>query len=215
MGSGLPRCAIMRLASAQTRQQSGRCIAQSPGELSVMSIANANRHIDLSRRLLEQANYELHTMADRVQASDKASGAVAQAVKAIAEDRNWRHRSHNLRRDIVGLLSDEYQRPQMLYLQAIADQLHDNYYEDWLGDSLVTRLLAEVNSLLPLLWEARERGENRDFTPSPAQQRIIDRLLLSEAEALADESIDLPPPMPPFNPPTPLNGYLFGVVRVR
>ena len=167
-----------------------------------MSIANANRHTDLSRRLVEQANYELHTMGDRVQASDKASGAVAQAVKAIAEDRNWRHRSHNLRRDIIGLLAAEYRQPQMLYLQAIADQLHDNYYEDWLSDNLVTDLLGEVNSLIPLLWEARERGPNRDFTPTPAQQRIIDRLLLSEAEALADESIDLPPPMPPFNPPT-------------
>ncbi len=167
-----------------------------------MSIANANRHTDLSRRLLEQANYELHTMADRVQASYKASGAVAQAVKAIAEDRNWRHRSHNLRRDIIGLLAAEYRQQQILYLQAIADQLHDNYYEDWLSDNLVTDLLAEVNSLISLLWEVRERGPNRDFIPTPAQQRIIDRLLLSEAEALADEGIDLPPPMPPFNPPT-------------
>ena len=167
-----------------------------------MSIAQANRHLDLSRRLMEQANYELHTMGDRVQASDKASGAVAQAVKAIAEDRNWRHRSHNLRRDIVGLLAEEFQQPQMLYLQAIADQLHDNYYEDWLGEALVTSLLSVVNSLIPLLWEARERGANRDFTPTPSQQRIIDRLLLSEEEALADESIDLPPPMPPFNPPS-------------
>ena len=171
------------------------------GDLSIMSTANANRHTDLSRRLVEQANYELHTIGDRVQASDKASGAVAQAVKAIAEDRNWRHRSHNLRRDIVGLLADEFQQPQMLYLQAIADQLHDNYYEDWLGEALVASLLTEVNSLMPLLWEAREQGPNRDFTPTPSQQRTIDRLLLSEAEALADESIDLPPPMPPFNPP--------------
>ena len=128
------------------------------GEIPVMSIANANRHTDLSRRLMEQANYELHTMADRVQASDKASGAVAQAVKAIAEDRNWRHRSHNLRRDIVGLLAEEFQQPQIRYLQAIADQLHHNYCEDWLGENLVTSLLAEVNSLIPLLWEARERG---------------------------------------------------------
>ena len=101
-----------------------------------MSLAQANRHTGLSRRLLDQANYELHTMGDRVQASDKASGAVAQAVKAIAEDRNWRHRSHNLRRDIVDLLADEFQQPQMLYLQAIADQLHDNYYEDWLGENV-------------------------------------------------------------------------------
>ena len=174
---------------------------QVSGDLSIMSLAQANRHTDLSRRLLEQANCELHTMGDRVQASDKASGAVAQAVKAIAEDRNWRHRSHNLRRDIVGLLADEFQQPQMLYLQAIADQLHDNYYEDWLGENLVTNLAAEVNSLIPLLWEARERGTNQDFMPTPLQQRTIDRLLIPEEEALADESIDLPPPMPPFRPP--------------
>ena len=164
-----------------------------------MSLAQANRHTDLSRRLLEQANYELHTIGDRVQASDKASGAVAQTMKAIAEDRNWRHRSHNLRRDIIDLLADEFQQPQMRYLQAIADQLHDNYYEDWLGEALVTDLLAQVNSLIPLLWQARERGANRAFMPTPLQQRTINRLLLSEAEARADESIDLPPPMPPFN----------------
>lgn len=167
-----------------------------------MSLAQANRHTGLSRRLLEQANYELHTMGDRVQASNKASGAVAQAVKAIAEDRNWRHRSHNLRRDIINLLADEFQQPQMRYLQAIADQLHDNYYEDWLGEALVTNLVADVNSLIPLLWEAREQGANQDFIPSPLQQRTINRLLIPEEEALADESIDLPPSMPPFRPPT-------------
>ena len=72
---------------------------------------------------------------------------------------------------------------------------------DWLSEALVTGLLADVNSLIPLLWEARERGANRDFIPTPSQQRTIDRLLLSEEDALADESIDLPPPMPPFNPP--------------
>ena len=171
-----------------------------------MSLANANRHADLSHRLMEQANFEMHAMGDRVQASDKASdkasGAVAQAVKAIAEDRNWRHRSHNLRRDIVDLLADEFQRPQMRYLQAIADQLHDNYYEDWLSEGLVTNLLAEVNSLIPMLWQAREQGANTDFMPSPLQQNTINRLLIPEEVALADESIDFPPPMPPFNPPS-------------
>ncbi len=166
-----------------------------------MSLANANRHAELSHRLIEQANYELHTMGDRVQASDKASGAVAQAVKAIAEDRNWRHGSHNLRRDIADLVADEYGQPQMRYLQAIADQLHENYYEDRLGEGLVTNLMAEVNSLIPALWDMRERGPNPEFAPSAQQQRTINRLLVSEEEARADESIDFPPPMPPFNPP--------------
>ena len=54
---------------------------------------------------------------------------------------------------------------------------------------------------MPLLGEARERGANQDFIPTSLQQRTINRLLIPEEEALADESIDLPPPMPPFRPP--------------
>ena len=166
-----------------------------------MSVAKANRHADLSRRLMAQANYELHTMGDRVQASDKASGAVAHAVKAIGEDREWRHGSHNLRRDIAGLLADEYGQPEVLHLQAIADQLHDNYFEDRLSDSLVSQLVAEVTRLIDRLWEVREAEPNPDFSPSPEQQRIINRLRIPEDVAREDDTIDLPPPMPPFNPP--------------
>lgn len=166
-----------------------------------MSVAKANRHADLSRRLLAQANYELHTLGDRVQASDKASGAVAHAVKAIGEDRNWRHGSHNLRRDISGLLADEYGQPEILHLQAIADQLHDNYFEDRLNSSLVGQLLSEVTRLIVIVWDLRETGASPGFSPTPEQQRIINRLLVPEYVAQADESIDFPPPMPPFNPP--------------
>ena len=166
-----------------------------------MSLANANRHAELSRRLLEQANYELHTQGDRVQASDKASGAVAQAVKAIAEDRNWRHGSHNLRREIVGLLADEYGQPELRHLQAIADQLHENYYEDRLSDPLLDQLVADVSRLIERLWEIREHGANSDYAPAASRQRIINCLLVPEEVAQADESIDFPPPMPPFNPP--------------
>ena len=166
-----------------------------------MSLVNANRHAELSRRLLEQANYELHTQGDRVQASDKASGAVAQAVKAIAEDRNWRHSSHHLRREIVDLLADEYGKPEMRHLQAIADQLHENYYEDRLSDHLLSQLVADVARFIVRLWDARERGANPDYAPAPSRQRIIGRLLVPEDVAQADESMDFPPPMPSFNPP--------------
>lgn len=166
-----------------------------------MSLANANRHADLSRRLMRQAGYELRSLGDRVQASDKASGAVAQAVKAIAEDRNWRHSSHNLRRDIVGLLAAEYDQPELRGLQAIADQLHDNYYEDHLSEHLVAQLLEDVTRQIESLWDIREKGPISDYLPSSDQQRIINRLLIPEHIARADETIDLPPPMPPFNPP--------------
>ena len=167
-----------------------------------MSLDRANRHAELSHRLMEQANYEMQAMGDLVQASNKASSAVAQAVKAIAEDRNWRHGSHNLRREIVGLIASEFDLPDLVNLQGIADQLHDNHYEDLMSDSLVTYLLGQINERLGSLWDLRDKGANPGFAPSSDQQRIIRRLLISEEGARADESIDFPPPMPPFNPPS-------------
>ena len=166
-----------------------------------MSIEKANRHADLSRRLMAQANYELHTMGDRVQASDKASVAVAHAAKAIGEDRNWRNNSHNLRREIMGLLASEFDLPDLVNMQGIADQLHDNHYEDRMTDVLVAYLVGQINDRIDVLWNVRETGSNPDFSPTPEQQRIINRLLVPEDVARADESIDLPPPMPPFIPP--------------
>ena len=166
-----------------------------------MTVENANRHVELSRRMIRQAHYELERLGDRLQASDKASGAVAHAVKAIAEDRQWRHSSHNLRRQIVGLLADEFDRPNLVSLQYIADALHNNFYEDLMHPLELRRDLVEVTERLEFLWEVRERGPNPDFIPSPEQQQAIDRLSLTEEEVAAIPLIDYPPPLPPFVPP--------------
>ena len=78
-----------------------------------MATELANRHAEMSRRLIQQAHYELEQKGDRAQASEKAAGAVAHAIKAIGEDRQWRHGSHNLRRDIMGLMAAEYGNPAL------------------------------------------------------------------------------------------------------
>ena len=151
--------------------------------------------------MILQANYELDYLGDRVQASEKAAGAVAHAIKSIGEDRQWRHGSHNLRREIINLVADEFQRPDLKYLQRAADDLHANFYEDLLFEFRLRELLSEVTDLLEYLLEVRERGTNPEFIPTPDQQQSIDRLRISEEEAAADPMIDLPPPMPPFVPP--------------
>ena len=167
-----------------------------------MSIANANRHAELSRRLIEQPITSCTLWATGVQASDKASGAVAQAVMAIAEDRNRRHGSLNLRRDFINVMAFEFYLPQLRYLQAIADQLHENFYEDQLDVSLVVPLVDDVNRLMENLWELREGGPNPNYSAAPEQQRTIGRLPIPEEVARADETVDIPPPMPPCNQPT-------------
>jgi len=155
---------------------------------------------DNSRRFIAEAHYELEKKGDRLQASEKASGAVAQAVKAIGYDREWRHNSHQLRREIVDLLAAEYGRPEWQALQGTADQLHDNFYEGRLHDYQVADRLAKVTDLLPALLAVRDLAPNADFVPTPGQQRAIARLRLTEEEAAAIPLIDFPPPMPPFNP---------------
>ena len=160
----------------------------------------AQIYADQSRRFILQARYELEKKGDRYQASEKASDAVAQAVKAIAADRGWRHNSHPLRREIIDLLSVEFGRPELHALQSTADRLHNNHYEGTMHDWQIAELLAYVTEGLGALIEIRALGSNPDFVPSPAQQRTIERLRLSEAEAAAIPMIDWPPPMPPFDP---------------
>ena len=154
-----------------------------------------------ARRLLAQAHYELHKKGDRLQASDKAAGAVAHAVKAIGCDRQWRHDSHNLRRQIVNLLAAEFEQPELTNLPAIADQVHDNFYEDRMYEWELNECLSRIAAGMELLGAVRAQGNNPDYTPSPEQQRTIARLLLSEEEAANIPLIDYPPPLPPFVPP--------------
>ena len=166
-----------------------------------MSSEIGDRRAGDARRLLAQAHYELHKKGDRLQASDKASGAVAHAVKAIGCDRQWRHNSHNLRRQIVNLLAAEFGQPELTVLQWAADQVHDNFYEDRLYEWELSEYLSRITNGMDLLWEVRDQGSNPDYTPSPEQQRAIARLLLTEEEAAALPLIDYPPPLPPFVPP--------------
>lgn len=166
-----------------------------------MSTEIANRHADLSQRLLQQAEYELEQKSDRVQASEKASVSVAHAFKAIAEDRMWRHGSHNLRRTIANLLAAEFAQPDLRALQGYADRLHDNWFEDRMHDWELREFLDWMTPRIENLWEIRQQGPNPAFLPTPEQQRTIDRLLIPEEEANADPLIDYPPPLPPFIPP--------------
>ena len=165
------------------------------------SIQGAEHHAAHSRRLIRQANYELARRGDRVQASEKAAGAVAHGVKALAESRNWRHDSLNRRRSIVHLIAAEYGLPELTAMQAIADQLHHNFYEDLMYDGEVGNLLGQVTSSLEIFMGLWERGPNPDFVPAPEQEIVLRRLRLSEDEIREKSAIDYPPPMPEFVPP--------------
>ena len=162
-----------------------------------MSTEKSERHAEYAERLMQQAVFELVKKGDRLQATEKAAGAVAHAVKSVAEDRQWRNSSHHLRRQVMDLVAAEYGQPDLQVLQQRADELHNYYYEDMLDDWQLEDRLTTIASLLEDLKEIRTGGPNPGFMPTPAQQRLIDRLKMSEEEARLNTTIDFPPPLPP------------------
>lgn len=155
-------------------------------------------HARESRRLIRQARYELEKKGDRVQASDKAAGAVAHAVKAVAEARHWHHDSHNRRRRIVTLLSAEFDAPEWNLMQDSADKLHDNFYEDLMFDTEVQVRLNQVTALWTTFIELLEQEPNPNFVPTPDQELMLSRLRLTAAEIADRANIQYPPPPPDF-----------------
>ena len=105
-----------------------------------------------SRRLIRHARDELEN-GDRLQASEKAWGAVAHRLKVIADDRGWRYDRHSDVYDIARRLEREL-GPRMRPLFVVASGLHRNYYVDAVPLYELRRQLGEVEELLAMLDQA-------------------------------------------------------------
>ena len=81
----------------------------------------------VSTHLFQQAQAELE-VGDLIQASEKFWGAAAQALKSIAHERGWEHKSHGNFYRIVRRLVDESGDKQLVPLFQAADTLHANFY---------------------------------------------------------------------------------------
>ena len=113
------------------------------------------KHLSISRDFIRQAQVELDK-GERLQASEKAWGAAAHAVKAVAQQREWQHRSHSHLFQTISRLSTERNDPELRSLFNSASTLHQNFYEDWRTEDFVqdgiddvARLLGKLDSLAP------------------------------------------------------------------
>ena len=109
--------------------------------------SESERYAELSRQYIERANGYLQA-GDRVQASEKGWGAVAEAMKSIAEDRGWNHNSQRLLNDVAFQLSEEWSRPDVRRLFNAAKDLHINFYEDNRGLDDVAASIGDAKDLL-------------------------------------------------------------------
>ena len=86
------------------------------------------RYAAISRHLLQQAQAEL-TKGDILQASEKAWGATAHAIKSACQRLGWNHHAHDHLRLATSYLATELGRDDLRVTFGYLDGIHINYYE--------------------------------------------------------------------------------------
>ena len=107
-------------------------------------------HIEVSGHFILKAD-EYLAQGDLLQASEKAWGATARQVKAVAQRRGWGHQRHGQLFGVIDAIASETGRPEINGLFHVANGLHANFYEGWLTTAQVADGIADVKRLLALL----------------------------------------------------------------
>ncbi len=111
---------------------------------------STERYLRTSRQFIVQAQEEFDR-GDMLQASEKAWGAAAQAVKATAEFRGWEHSTHARLFENVRKVSQETEDAELYDLFHVANSLHQNFYEGWQTEDFVQRGILRVKILVERL----------------------------------------------------------------
>ena len=90
--------------------------------------ARSDYHTDTASEFLAKSHTYL-AEGDLLQASEKGWGAAARMVKAVAETRGWRHRTHGDLHRTVHRLADLSADAELQRLFLPASALHQNFYE--------------------------------------------------------------------------------------
>ncbi len=112
--------------------------------------------------------FEQLEKGDRIQASEKAWGAVAHKIKVIAGEREGLiYDEHAHAKVIIHRLSDESPVGGHLWANyAVAEGLHSNFYSDLETYQTLKRSLQSVERLLKMLDQERERWIEAGRPPS-------------------------------------------------
>ena len=113
-------------------------------------MANGLNHWEISRRFIIQADAEL-AAGDLLQASEKGWGAAAHAIKAVAQERGWRHDSHAWLFGIADRLVAETGDPRIRRFFNVASETHKNFYEGGMSNETIASNLEDIRTLLDIL----------------------------------------------------------------
>ena len=142
----------------------------------------------IARRFILQAR-EYLDQRDRLQAGEKAWGAIAHNLKVIGEQRGWNHGSHQQIENIARQIVIEFEDARLG--QAISDVFHNghrNFYENQTTFDEMRDTIEAAERALPTL-EALQSEDPRPFTiDSNAELRRLRALTGNNSLQIGDTS---------------------------
>lgn len=125
--------------------------------------ATVEDRVQISLRLIQQARVELES-GDRLQATEKVWGALAQMLKAHGQQRGWMNLgSHRTVGRIAQQLGAEYPEIGVLNAYIAADNGHRNFYDNEMSPPEIEDIITVVARVLPEMQSAL-RQSPRPFT---------------------------------------------------
>ncbi|MCL7389332.1 MAG: PaREP1 family protein [Thaumarchaeota archaeon] len=104
-------------------------------------------HLKLSEKYMDDAEEYLRKR-DYIQASEKAWGAASQIVKALAAKEGRELRSHASLWEYMDELAERLRDKELRYLWGRANNLHQNFYENWMPSREVELAVDDVKMLI-------------------------------------------------------------------
>ena len=141
-----------------------------PPELPDPDVNTVQDHVDMSQRFLKHAQHELDN-GRRLQASEKVWGATAHALKAIAVQRGWRHRSHTTLFEVATQVGQEFDQESAIAMRmGLAADMHQNFYENGRSGRYIQVAINNTEDLVKSLDGIRS-APPRSFTVKDAEDR--------------------------------------------
>lgn len=143
--------------------------------------ATVEDRVHISHRFIRQAGEELER-GDRLQATEKIWGALAQMLKAHGQLRGWMNLgSHRTVGHIAQHMDIEYDGIPVLRAYVAADNGHRNFYDNELSPPEIEGIITIVSSVLSDL-EIALREPPRPFVISDVDQRWRVRTLTGKQD---------------------------------
>ena len=143
----------------------------------------------MSRIFITHAREEL-AKDSRLQAGEKAWGAVVQPFKVIAEQRGWPHKSHQDVYDVASQVTLEYDFDGD-QVRALSDAYrvgHQNFYENYHRAEELADMIDRVEGLLPYLVSLTTTPPRPFTITSQTQLRRLRRLTGDDSLEIGDTS---------------------------